>query len=153
MVHFPSENPHRDAEKPVVGFEASLLVDAGDGFRTVAQMQVRSLALNRRAFDAASVGAVAEWRDLERMTLAGSASFRDAASDAIIRERFFDQHAAEWRIDISGLGSVEGPFLVAALEYAGEHDGEALFAMSLASAGPLTTIADPTDLAQEPEAA
>ena len=32
-------------------------------------------------------------------------------------------------------GTLEGPFLVAALEYAGEHEGEASFAVSLASAG------------------
>ena len=32
-------------------------------------------------------------------------------------------------------GVLEGPFLVAALEYAGEHEGEATFAISLASAG------------------
>ena len=30
---------------------------------------------------------------------------------------------------------LEGPFIVAALEYAGEHEGEASFALSLASAG------------------
>lgn len=32
-------------------------------------------------------------------------------------------------------GVLEGPFLVTALEYAGEHEGEASFALSLASAG------------------
>lgn len=35
-------------------------------------------------------------------------------------------------------GVLEGPFLVAALEYAGEHEGEASFALSLASAGEVT---------------
>jgi TP901-1 family phage major tail protein len=32
-------------------------------------------------------------------------------------------------------GTLEGPFLVSALEYAGDHEGEATFAISLASAG------------------
>ena len=38
-------------------------------------------------------------------------------------------------------GQFEGPFMVAALEYAGEHDGEATFALSLASAGAVTFTA------------
>ncbi len=33
---------------------------------------------------------------------------------------------------------LEGAFLVVALEYAGEHEGEASFALSLASAGEVT---------------
>ena len=36
---------------------------------------------------------------------------------------------------VPDFGVLEGPFLVAALEYAGEHEGEATFALSLASAG------------------
>jgi TP901-1 family phage major tail protein len=36
---------------------------------------------------------------------------------------------------VPDFGVLEGPFLVAALEYAGEHAGEATFAISLASAG------------------
>lgn len=36
---------------------------------------------------------------------------------------------------VPDFGVLEGPFLVATLEYAGEHEGEATFALSLASAG------------------
>ena len=36
---------------------------------------------------------------------------------------------------VPDFGVLEGPFLVSALEYAGEHEGEASFALSLASAG------------------
>jgi len=39
---------------------------------------------------------------------------------------------------VPDFGILEGPFLVAALEYAGEHEGEASFALSLASAGEVT---------------
>ena len=35
-------------------------------------------------------------------------------------------------------GVLEGAFIVAALEYAGEHEGEASFALSLASAGEIS---------------
>ena len=46
--------------------------------------------------------------------------------------------ARTWRLLVPDFGVLEGPFLVAALEYAGEHEGEASFAISLASAGELT---------------
>ena len=68
----------------------------------------------------------------------GQGIFRDAASDAAIREAFFDQSARTWRLIVPDFGVLEGPFLVAALEYAGEHEGEASFALSLASAGEVT---------------
>ena len=67
--------------------------------------------------------------------------FRDAASDAQVRQSFFDQSARAWRLVIPDFGQLEGPFIVAALEYAGEHDGEAAFAISLASAGAVTFTA------------
>ena len=81
------------------------------------------------------------WRELlggagvKSAAVAGHGIFRDGASDALIREAFFDQAARVWRLIVPDFGVLEGPFLVAALEYAGEHEGEATFAISLASAG------------------
>ena len=73
--------------------------------------------------------------------VSGSGVFRDAASDAQVRQSFFDQSARVWRLVIPDFGQLEGPFIVAALEYAGDHDGEAAFALSLASAGAVTFTA------------
>jgi TP901-1 family phage major tail protein len=42
---------------------------------------------------------------------------------------------------IPDFGIVEGPFQVTAIEYAGSHDGEATYELSLASAGQLTFTA------------
>jgi predicted secreted protein len=39
---------------------------------------------------------------------------------------------------IPGFGTITGSFLVASLDYSGRHDGEAAWAMTLASAGALT---------------
>ena len=75
---------------------------------------------------------------MKSAAVAGQGIFRDAASDALIREAFFDQAARTWRLIVPDFGILEGPFLVAALEYAGEHEGEATFAISLASAGEVT---------------
>jgi TP901-1 family phage major tail protein len=70
--------------------------------------------------------------------VSGQGIFRDAASDALIREAFFEQAAKTWRLIVPDFGVLEGPFIVAALEYAGEHEGEASFALSLASAGEIS---------------
>ena len=115
--------------------------DAPGAFVTVAGLRARTIALNARTVDATDGDSAGRWRELlagagvKSASVSGQGVFRDAASDALIREAFFDQSARRWRLIVPDFGQLEGPFLVAALEYAGEHEGEASFAISLASAG------------------
>ena len=120
-----------------------LLKIAGEGgaFVTVAGLRARTISLNARTVDATDGDSAGRWRELlagagvKSAAVSGQGIFRDAASDALIREAFFEQTARTWRLIVPDFGQLEGPFLVAALEYAGEHEGEATFAISLASAG------------------
>lgn len=120
-----------------------LLKIEGEGgtFATVAGLRARTIALNARAVDVTDGDSTGRWRELlagagvRSAAVNGQGIFRDAASDALIREAFFSQAAKVWRLIVPDFGVLEGPFLVSALEYAGEHEGEASFAMSLASAG------------------
>ena len=113
-------------------------------FTTVAGLRARTISLNARAIDATDGDSTGRWRELlggagvKSAAVAGQGIFRDAASDALIREAFFDQAARTWRLIVPDFGTLEGTFLVSALEYAGEHEGEATFAISLASAGEVT---------------
>lgn len=113
----------------------------GGGFTTVAGLRARTIALNARTVDATDGDSAGRWRELlsgagvRSAAVNGQGVFRDAASDALIREAFFSQTAKTWRLIVPDFGQLEGAFLVAALEYAGEHEGEATFAISLASAG------------------
>ena len=115
--------------------------DAPGTFLTVAGLRARTIALNARTVDTTDGDSVGRWRELlagagvKSAAVSGQGIFRDAASDALIREVFFDQSARRWRLIVPDFGQLEGLFLVAALEYAGEHEGEASFAISLASAG------------------
>lgn len=115
--------------------------DAPGTFITVAGLRARTIALNARTVDATDSDSAGRWRELlagagvKSATVSGQGIFRDAASDALIREAFFDQSARRWRLIVPDFGQLEGAFLVAALEYAGQHEGEASFAISLASAG------------------
>ena len=115
---------------------------AGDGtFQTIAGLRATRLGFNAQSVDVTSLESQGGWRELlagagvKSASVSGQGVFRDAASDARIREAFFAQEARRWRLTVPDFGVLEGPFLVSALEYAGEHEGEASFAMTLASAG------------------
>jgi TP901-1 family phage major tail protein len=58
-----------------------------------------------------------------------------------MRAAFFAGEAAVMQLVIPDFGTLQGPFVIAALAYSGEHDGEAAFAINLASAGALTFAA------------
>lgn len=129
------------------GKDILLKISDGDDppvYVTVAGLRARTISLNARGVDATDSDSAGRWRELlagagvKQASVSGAGVFRDAASDAIVREVFFDQAARPWRLIIPDFGVLEGPFLVAALEYAGDHDGEASWAMTLASAGELT---------------
>ena len=127
------------------GKDILLKIEGAPGvFTTVAGLRARTLSLNARTVDATDGDSAGRWRELldgagvKSAAVAGQGIFRDAASDALIREAFLDQAARAWRLVVPDFGTLEGPFLVAALEYAGEHEGEATFAISLASAGEVT---------------
>lgn len=126
-----------------------ILLKIGDGasppgFTTVAGLRARTISLNAKTIDATDGDSAGRWRELlsgagvRSAAVSGQGVFRDAASDAAIREAFFAQAARTWRLIVPDFGVLEGPFLVTALEYAGEHEGEASFALSLASAGEIT---------------
>lgn len=126
-----------------------ILLKIGDGgspeaFTTVAGLRARTISLNARSVDATDSDSAGRWRELlagagvKQASVSGAGVFRDAASDAAIRAAFFAQSADNWRLIVPDFGALEGPFLVAALEYAGEHEGEATYAITLASAGEVT---------------
>ena len=129
-----------------------ILLKIGDGagpevFTTVAGLRARTISLNARSVDATDSDSAGRWRELlagagvKQASVSGAGVFRDAASDALIRAAFFAQSADNWQLIVPDFGTLQGPFLVAALEYAGEHEGEATYAITLSSAGEVTCAA------------
>jgi TP901-1 family phage major tail protein len=133
------------------GRDLLLKVDlTGDGsFETVAGLRATRISFNAETVDVTSLESAGGWRELlagagvKSAQVSGSGVFRDAATDARARAIFFGGEVPDWQVVIPSFGVVEGPFQIAGIEYAGTHNGEATYEMSLASAGVLTFVALP----------
>lgn len=126
------------------GKDLLLKIDDGSGPVTVAGLRTKRLAFNAQTVDVTDAESVGRWRELlggsgvQRASVSGSGIFKDAASDVLVRQSFFDGAIANWQIVVPDFGTVAGPFQVSALEYSGQHDGEVTFDIALESAGALT---------------
>lgn len=127
-----------------------LLLKLGDelsGFITVAGLRSRQLAFNTEAVDVTHSESAGRWRELlagagvRRASIGGAGVFKDQASDALLRQVFFEGAIRSWQVVIPDFGTLEGPFQLSTLEYRGDHAGEVTFDLSLESAGQLTFTA------------
>jgi TP901-1 family phage major tail protein len=116
-------------------------------FETVAGMRSRRIAFGAEPIDVTNADSAGRWRELlegagvRRAGISGAGIFKDAGSDASVRELFFDGAVRTWQVVIPDFGTVSGPFQVTRLEYAGEHDGEVAYEIALESAGALNFAA------------
>ncbi|GAA0784151.1 phage major tail protein, TP901-1 family [Roseibium denhamense] len=124
------------------------LDQTGSGtFLTVAGLRARQVALNATSIDITTADSAGRWRELlegagtRAASLSGSGLFKDSASDAAVRQVFFDGAIRSWQVVVPDFGILEGPFQVTALEYAGRHDGEVTFELALSSAGEISFTA------------
>ena len=126
-----------------------LLVKVHDGtsFVTVAGLRTRRLSFNAETVDVTHAESAGRWRELlegagvKRASIAGRGLFKDASTDALMRQYFFDGAVKNCQIVIPDFGTVEGAFQITSLDFAGEHNGEVTYELSLESAGELTFTA------------
>jgi TP901-1 family phage major tail protein len=114
----------------------------GDGnFETVAGLRATRISFNAESVDVTSLESAGGWRELlagagvKSAVISGSGIFRDADSDERTRQIFFDGETPDFQVVIPDFGIIDGPFQVTSIEYAGTHDGEATYELSMASAG------------------
>lgn len=120
----------------------------GDGaFETVAGLRASRLSFNAETVDVTSLESEGGWRELlggagvRSASISGSGVFRDADTDGRARQIFFDGEVPQFQVVIPDFGTVEGPFQITALEYAGSYNGEATYELTMASAGALNFTA------------
>ena len=116
-------------------------------FETIAGLRASRISFNAESVDVTSLESQGGWRELlggagvKSASISGSGVFKDETTDERARQIFFDAEVPSFQVIIPDFGIVEGPFQVTSIEYAGSHNGEATYELSMASAGALTFTA------------
>jgi|UniRef100_UPI0040475CF6 TP901-1 family phage major tail protein len=120
----------------------------GDGlFETAAGLRATRISLNAETVDVTSLESTGGWRELlsgagvKTAAISGSGVFKDANTDERARQLFFDGETPDFQVIVPDFGTMQGPFQITSIEYAGSHNGEATYELSLASAGELVFTA------------
>jgi len=123
-------------------------MDGSGLFETIAGLRATRLTFNAETVDVTNLDSAGGWRELlagtgvKSAAISGAGVFRDAATDERVRAIFWNADTPDFQVVIPDFGIVEGAFQITAIDYAGNHDGEATYEMSLASAaGALTFTA------------
>ncbi len=119
----------------------------GDGsFETLAGLRASRITFNAETIEVTSLDS-GGWRELlagagmRSAAIAGSGVFKDEATDERARAIFFAADTPQFQVIIPAFGTVQGAFQITSLEYAGNYDGEATYALAFASAGALSFTA------------
>ena len=116
-------------------------------FETIAGLRATRISFNAETVDVTSLESQGGWRELlggagvRSAAISGSGVFKDAATDERARQIFFDGEVPDFQVIIPDFGIVQGPFMITSVEYAGAHNGEASYELSMASAGVLSFTA------------
>jgi TP901-1 family phage major tail protein len=129
------------------GKDLLIKIADGAGYTTVAGLRTRRLSFNAETVDITHAESANRWRELldgagvKRASISGRGLFKDAATDALMRQTFFDGAVKNYQIVIPDFGTVQGAYQITNLELAGEHNGEVTYDVALESAGEQTFAA------------
>ncbi len=129
-----------------------LLLKIGDGgapetFTTIGGLRTRTLSLNAQTVDVTHANSVGGWRELlagagvKQASVSGAGVFLNEAAAETARAAFFNGDIVNWQVIVPGFGTIEGPFQIGNLDYAGDFDAEATVSLALESAGQLAFTA------------
>jgi len=119
-------------------------MDGNGTFQTVAGLRATRISFNAESVDVTNSESVGGWRELlagagvRSASLTGSGVFKDDATDDRMRGVFFNNLQPNYEVIIPDFGTITGAFQLTSLDYAGNHNGEATYELSLASAGALS---------------
>lgn len=110
-------------------------------YRTLAGLRSKALRLNAKPIDVTNTESAEGWKELlpnagvKSAEISGAGVFKNDASAGEAREAFFTQSHLQLRFILPNFGQIEGPFMIASLNYNGSYQGEAGFDVSFVSAG------------------
>ena len=126
----------------------SILLKVGDGtspgvFTTIGGLRSKNLTVNNETVDI-TTGDEAPWRlllenaGIRSVAVSGSGVFEDGAAINTVEDLAFSGLFKEFQMVFQNGDIVEGDFQVTSFQYAGEHNGEQTYSISLASSGTIT---------------
>lgn len=116
---------------------------SADTYTTVGGLRSTSISLNDETVDVTNKDS-SGYRELlanggiKSATISGSGVFTDAASEATLKTAYGSADLYNFQVVIPDFGDFEGKFQVTTLEYAGEHNGEVTYSVTLESSGEFT---------------
>lgn len=115
----------------------------GSTYVTVGGLRSTSITLNDEAVDVTnkdSSGNRTLLADggIHSISVSGSGVFTDAASETTLKDAMNASTFKNFQVIIPDFGTYAGAFMVATLEYAGEHNGEVTYSVTLESSGAIT---------------
>lgn len=120
----------------------------GDGlFETAAGLRATRISFNAETVDVTSLDSTGGWREVlggagvKSASINGSGVFKDEDTDERVRGIFFNGETPDFQVIVPDFGTIQGAFLVSSIEYAGNHNGEATYEISLTSAGEISFVA------------
>ena len=126
------------------GKDLLIKIADGVGFTTIAGLRASRLSFNAETVDITNAESAGQWRELldgagiKRAAVSGRGLFKDASSDALMRQTFFDGAVKSFQVVIPDFGTIAGPFQITSFDFAGDYNGEVTTELALESAGELT---------------
>lgn len=112
-------------------------------FTAAAGLRTKNITLNAETVDVTNSDSASKWRELlegagiKSASFSGSGVFKDSAIEGTLLTTMMNGSIREYQVVVPGLGTFEGPFQISQLQYAGEHNAEVTYDMSMESAGVL----------------
>ena len=119
---------------------------SGSTYATVAGLRSTSITLNDEAVDitnkdSGGIRTLLPDAGIFSMSVSGSGVFTDEASEETLRAAMNATSFKNFQLILPNLGTYQGAFMVASLEYSGEHNGEVTYSVTLESSGTITYTA------------
>lgn len=129
---------------------SAFLLKVGDGaqppaYATVAGMRTTQMSVNGEAVNITSKDS-GGWRVLlsgagvRSVSIAGSGIFTGSAAETRIKANALAGLIDDYELSFESGERMQGKFLVTRLDYAGDHNGERNYTLSLESSGPVVSL-------------
>lgn len=129
---------------------SAFLLKVGNGgappvFSTVAGMRTTQMSVNGEAVNVTTKDS-GGWRELlsgagvRSVSVAGSGIFTGSAAEARLKTNALGGLLDDYELSFESGERMRGRFLIARLDYAGDHNGERTYSLSLESSGEVVPV-------------